>query len=47
MHKLLSRADAEQVYFFDPDIVVFGELTALHEELASAGVLLTPAPDRP
>jgi hypothetical protein len=42
MHKLLNRADADQVYFFDPDVVVFGELPALHAELASASVLLTP-----
>lgn len=42
MWKLLNRPDADRVFFFDPDIVVFDDLSALHGELDHGSVLLTP-----
>ncbi|NND68144.1 MAG: glycosyl transferase [Halioglobus sp.] len=42
MVHLFERAGAEQVFYFDPDIVVFGRLQELQSELAQANLVLTP-----
>jgi hypothetical protein len=40
--KLLHQPGVEQVYYFDPDMVVFDDLSRLHAQLAGASVVLTP-----
>ena len=40
--KIFEEYDAEQVFYFDPDIVVFHSLDGLKEQLAQASVVLTP-----
>jgi hypothetical protein len=40
--KILTEYDADQVYYFDPDIVVLHDLGRLKAELAQASVVLTP-----
>ena len=39
---IFAQHSAEQVYYFDPDIVVFGRLDELRETLGGASVVLTP-----
>ena len=39
---IFTRHNADQVYYFDPDIVVFGRLAELQATLAQASVVLTP-----
>lgn len=46
---LLARPDCESVVYFDPDVVVLGDLGTIHRRLAEGPVLLTPhltAPER-
>jgi hypothetical protein len=40
--KILTEYDADQVYYFDPDIVVMHDLSGLKAQLAQASVVLTP-----
>jgi len=42
MVHLFEHVGAEQVFYFDPDIVVFGRLDELQSELAQANLVLTP-----
>ena len=42
MVHLFEHVGAEQVFYFDPDIVVFDRLDELQAELAQANLLLTP-----
>lgn len=45
---LFNECGADRVFYFDPDIVVFGRLDELEQELSDGSVLLTPhltAPD--
>ncbi|MDZ7782692.1 MAG: hypothetical protein U5K56_07035 [Halioglobus sp.] len=39
---LFNELEADRVFYFDPDIVVFGRLGELEQELAGSSVLLTP-----
>ncbi|MFT4615600.1 MAG: hypothetical protein ACI9NT_002757 [Bacteroidia bacterium] len=39
---IFDQHGAEQVYYFDPDIVVFGRLDELQASLAQSSVVLTP-----
>jgi hypothetical protein len=46
--RMMLEAGAEKVFYLDPDIAVFSELSSLERELDSCNVLLTPhqlAPD--
>jgi hypothetical protein len=40
--KILTEYDADQAYYFDPDIVVLDDLSGLKAQLAEASVVLTP-----
>jgi hypothetical protein len=40
--RLLQRPDCDQVFYFDPDIVVLSPLSVLSEELRAGSILLTP-----
>ncbi len=42
LEHIFTTFDAEQVFYFDPDMVVFGRLEDLQENLATASVVLTP-----
>jgi hypothetical protein len=39
---IFSKYSADQVFYFDPDMVVFGRMRDLQEELSRSSVLLTP-----
>jgi hypothetical protein len=42
LKRLADRSDTEKVFYFDPDIAVFGSLQPLVDMLDDASVLLTP-----
>ncbi len=42
LKKLLTDFNADAAFYFDPDIVIFSELTSLIKEFDDASILLTP-----
>lgn len=42
LEHIFSMFDADQIFYFDPDMVVFSRLNELHEELSHCSLLLTP-----
>ena len=44
---LLNRPQTQRVFYFDPDMVVFGRFIELEQELSEASILLTPHQSEP
>jgi hypothetical protein len=47
METIFEKHGAEKVFYFDPDIAVFGRMQELSRELDSSSILLTPHQTRP